>query len=45
MKYKFAHFADVHWRGLSRHDEYKRAFTRAFKDLREQEVDDIFIAV
>ena len=44
MKYKFAHFADVHWRGLSRHDEYKRAFTRAFKDLREQEVDAIFIA-
>ena len=43
MKYKFAHFADVHWRGLSRHDEYKRAFSRAFDSLREQEVDAIFI--
>ena len=44
MKYKFAHFADVHWRGLSRHDEYRRSFERAFRMLREQEVDAIFIA-
>ncbi len=42
--YKFAHFADVHWRGLSRHDEYKRAFTKAFQTLKEQNVDAIFIA-
>ena len=42
--YKFAHFADVHWRGLSRHDEYKRAFMGAFKKLKEQDVDAIFIA-
>ena len=44
MKYKFAHFADVHWRGLSRHDEYRRSFERAFEMLREQQVDAIFIA-
>lgn len=44
MKYKFAHFADVHWRGLSRHDEYRRSFERAFKMLRKQDVDAIFIA-
>jgi len=42
--YKFAHFADVHWRGLSRHDEYKRSFSAAFKILREQNVDAIFVA-
>jgi DNA repair exonuclease SbcCD ATPase subunit/DNA repair exonuclease SbcCD nuclease subunit len=44
MKYKFAHFADVHWRGLSRHDEYRRSFERAFDMLRKQKVDAIFIA-
>ena len=43
MKYKFAHFADVHWRGLTRHEEYKRSFKRAFKSLREEKVDAIFI--
>ena len=43
-KYKFAHFADVHWRGLTRHSEYKRAFTDAFKTLKEENVDAIFIA-
>ena len=42
--YRFAHFADVHWRGLSRHDEYKRAFSAAFKILKKQNVDAIFIA-
>ena len=44
MKYKFAHFADVHWRGLSRHDEYRRSFERAFSLLKEQDVSGIFIA-
>ena len=42
--YRFAHFADVHWRGLSRHDEYKRAFSSAFKILKKQNIDAIFIA-
>ena len=44
MSYKFAHFADVHWRGLTRHDEYKRAFEDAFMKMREEKVDAIFIA-
>lgn len=43
MNYKFAHFADVHWRGLTRHDEYKRAFSIAFDQLRKENVDAIFI--
>ncbi len=43
MKYKFAHFADVHWRGLTRHAEYKRAFEDAFTKLRKEKVDGIFI--
>jgi DNA repair exonuclease SbcCD ATPase subunit/DNA repair exonuclease SbcCD nuclease subunit len=44
MKYKFAHFADVHWRGLTRHKEYQRAFEDAFATLRSENVDAIFIA-
>lgn len=44
MTYKFAHFADVHWRGLTRHDEYKRSFEDAFKKMRDENVDAIFIA-
>lgn len=43
MGYKFAHFADVHWRGLTRHEEYKRAFKDSFKTLEEEKVDAIFI--
>ena len=42
-EYKFAHFADVHWRGLSRHSEYKRAFEDSFKTLEKESVDAIFI--
>jgi DNA repair exonuclease SbcCD nuclease subunit len=43
MSYKIAHLADVHWRGLTRHAEYKRSFTDAFKKMREAEVDAIFV--
>lgn len=42
--YKFAHFGDVHWRGLTRHEEYKRAFQDAFEKMRAEKVDAIFIA-
>ena len=42
--YKIAHFADVHWRGLSRHEEYRTVFAQAFKELREEKVDAIVIA-
>ena len=44
MTYKFAHFADVHWRGLTRHEEYKRSFEDAFDKLRKEKVDASFIA-
>ena len=43
MAYKIAHMADIHWRGLTRHDEYKRSFADAFKKMREAEVDAIFV--
>jgi DNA repair exonuclease SbcCD ATPase subunit/predicted phosphodiesterase len=41
--YKIAHFADVHWRGLTRHEEYKRCFEHAFSVLEKEKVDAIFI--
>lgn len=40
---KIAHFADVHFRGLARHAEYKEAFSDAFKTLRELAPDLIYI--
>ena len=43
MKYKFAHFADIHWRGLSRHEEYRRSFEKTFEFLRKESIDAIFI--
>ena len=43
MRYKFAHFADIHWRGLTRHSEYKRSFEDAFKTMKSENIDGIFI--
>ena len=43
MAYKIAHMADVHWRGLTRHDEYKRSFNDAFDKMRAEQVDAIFV--
>jgi len=40
---KIAHFADVHFRGLSRHDEYRQVFEQAFKKLRTLSPDVIYI--
>jgi len=40
---KIAHIADVHWRGLSRHQEYRQSFTDAFNKLRELSPDVIYI--
>lgn len=40
---KIAHFADVHFRGLARHQEYRTAFEDAFKTLREISPDLIYI--
>lgn len=41
---KIAHFADVHWRGLTRHTEYKRIFENAFSKLQKVKPDVILIA-
>lgn len=40
---KIAHTADVHWRGLSRHDEYRKVFETFIKDCKKNEVDHIFV--
>lgn len=40
---KIAHFADVHFRGLSRHAEYREAFEDAFKTLRTLKPDLIYV--
>lgn len=41
---KIAHIADVHWRGLKRHDEYRKVFEQIFSEWREQKVDRIVVA-
>lgn len=40
---KIAHFADVHFRGLARHAEYRAAFEDAFEKLRDLNPDLIYI--
>jgi len=40
---KIAHIADIHWRGLSRHSEYREVFTAFSKQVKEQGVDHIFV--
>jgi len=41
---KIAHFGDVHWRSLSRHQEYKRSFEDAFEKLEKLKPDVILVA-
>jgi len=41
---KIIHIADVHWRGLSRHDEYRRSFSQFFKQASELSPDVIVLA-
>ena len=43
MSFKCAHISDVHWRGLTRHDEYRESFEGLFEKLRELKPDVIFI--
>ena len=40
---KIAHFADVHFRGLARHNEYREAFLDAFRTLKQTNPDLIYI--
>lgn len=43
MSFKCAHFADIHFRGLSRHDEYRHVFEQSYKELRRLKPDVIFL--
>ena len=43
MTLKCAHFADIHFRGLSRHDEYRKVFSQSFEKLKELQPDIIFL--
>jgi DNA repair exonuclease SbcCD nuclease subunit len=40
---KIAHTADIHIRSLSRHDEYRRAFSLFVEDCKNNAVDHIFV--
>lgn len=41
---KIVHIADVHWRGLQRHEEYRRSFEDMFAQCREINPDAIVVA-
>ena len=41
---RIAHIADVHWRGLTRHEEYKNAFKDMFEQFSMLSIDAICIA-
>jgi DNA repair exonuclease SbcCD ATPase subunit/DNA repair exonuclease SbcCD nuclease subunit len=43
MTIKIAHIADVHWRGLSRHEEYRETFELFFKQCRKLKPDYIYV--
>ena len=43
MQFRCAHISDVHWRGLTRHEEYRDSFTALFKQLRDLKPNAIFI--
>ena len=33
---KLAFVSDIHWRGITRHEEYTQAFTELYRQLREE---------
>ena len=43
MTVKIAHIADVHWRGLSRHEEYRQTFESFFEKCKKLQPDYIYI--
>tara|TARA_B100001094_G_scaffold315861_1_gene356377 strand:+ start:1681 stop:4830 length:3150 start_codon:yes stop_codon:yes gene_type:complete len=43
MGFKCAHFADIHFRGLSRHEEYREVFSDIFEKISKMDLDVIFI--
>jgi len=40
---RVAHFADIHFRGLSRHDEYRKVFSLSYDKLKDLNPDIIFL--
>jgi|6_EtaG_2_1085325.scaffolds.fasta_scaffold00070_21 DNA repair exonuclease SbcCD ATPase subunit/DNA repair exonuclease SbcCD nuclease subunit len=40
---KIIHIADIHWRGMSRHDEYRESFERFFKQAQDLNPDVIYV--
>ena len=40
---RICHIADIHWRGLSRHEEYREAFGIFFRRMREIKPDIIYV--
>lgn len=44
MGLRIAHLADIHWRSLSRHTEYREIFEHFCRDVEKRNVDRIFIA-
>jgi len=40
---RIAHIADIHWRGLSRHDEYREVFSAFVESCHVNKVDHIFV--
>jgi DNA repair exonuclease SbcCD nuclease subunit len=40
---KAFHISDIHFRGLSRHDEYRKCFTRLFDIARKEKPDVFFV--
>ncbi len=43
MSFKCVHISDIHWRGLTRHEEYKESFLAFFKKIEELNPDVIYI--
>ena len=42
-KFRCVHIADVHFRGLSRHEQYKKSFTDFFEQMEKVKPDVIFV--
>ena len=43
MSFKCIHISDIHFRGLSRHDEYRESFSAFFEKAKELQPDAIFV--
>lgn len=40
---KIAHIADIHWRGMTRHAEYRKSFEDFIENVKDKNVDMIFV--